>query len=853
MIVRKKNIAKTVFILALLVFTTGRFFAQSFTQNLLSNWQFSESGKNEWMPATVPGTVHTDLLSNGKIPDPFLGLNEAKVQWVETKTWEYKTVFDCDKELWKQKKKALYFDGLDTYADVFLNDSLLFTGEDMFLAYSKDVTKFLRKKQNVLRIVFHPATELIEKNKAKEDIKHLPGGDRVFIRKAQYQFGWDWGPRLVTAGIWKPVRLEGWSGTRISGVRLRTDALQNDTAFIEMSFDASPAFDAKEKIGIKISDENGQVYYQQSQLRSSTELNLLSYIVRFVVPHPRLWWCNGMGKPEQYEFTCEFSVGKKKIVQKIKHGIRKIELDMHPDATGFSHTFYLNDKPVFCKGANWIPNDNFLPRVTTAKYYSLLKTAQQSNMNMLRVWGGGVYEDDAFYSICDSLGIMVWQDFMFAGGIYPSGLGFTNTVLVECAQQFLRINQHPCVAAWCGNNEITEAWMNWGWQKEENYSAKDSVQLFSNYLALFYDQLKTLVSRNDRNAIYWPSSPSTGWGHPEAYNRGDVHYWGVWWGMEPFSAYDTHVGRFVSEYGFQGMPDERSFSHFAGVRYLTTSDSTVRAHQKHPTGFETIRTYMERDYPVPQNFSDYIYVSQVMQRDAMSRAIEAHRRAMPYCMGTLFWQYNDCWPVTSWSSTDFYQRPKLAQYALKDLYAHVLVSVTERNDSVLIYLVNDDTLDHDGLLGFQWMNFDGMNIRTSASPSFVKAGTSRIVAGFSKTMLLDTLAPEKGLLHVVFNYDGKVAQTNHYFAADKKLALPSDPGLSYDIDPNRDADGNWVITIRTVHLAKDVYLFVDEPGASFSDNGFDLLPNEERTIRIRSALTSEALKKLLTIKTMNAL
>lgn len=825
-------------------------FSQSFTQSLSSNWQFSESGKNEWLPATVPGTVHTDLMANGKIPDPYIGMNEEKVQWVESKTWEYKTVFDCDKKLWKQKKKALYFEGLDTYADVYLNDSLLFTAEDMFIPYTCDVTKFLRKKKNVLRIVFHPAGELIEKNKAKEDYKNLPGGDRVFIRKAQYQFGWDWGPRLVTCGVWKNVRLEGWTGFALDDLSIRTEAIQNDTAMLELDFLFKESLaQQKQPLHITVSDNSGATYLNTS----TASLKALGFGFAFSVPHPRLWWCNGMGKPEQYEFTVTLSLGRQKIVRKVRYAIRKIILDRHPDAAGFAHTFYLNDKPVFCKGANWIPCDNFLPRVTTEKYYSLLKTVQQSNMNMLRVWGGGAYEDDRFYDMCDSLGIMVWQDFMFAGGIYPSGLQFTGMMERECNWQFQRLQQHGSVVVWSGNNEITEGWMNWGWQKEMQIAAKDSVQLFSSYHSFFYERLQNLLHTLDRNAIYWPSSPETGWGHNEAFTGGDVHYWGVWWGMEPFSSYDSHVGRFVSEFGFQGMPDERTIAQFApGCQSLT--DPSLRVHQKHPKGFETIDTYLQRDYPATKNFGDYVYLSQVAQRDGISRAIEAHRRARPYCMGSLFWQYNDCWPVTSWSSNDYYGRPKLLQYALKDLYAPVILSITERNDSVLIYLVNDDTLEHDGLLGFQWMGLDGNIVRTSVSPSFVRAGSSRVAVAFSKKMLLDTLAPQKGMLHVAFNYDGgKTISANHYFVPVKDLALAKDPGLIFDVSPGKEADGYRTITLRTVQLAKSVYLSINDPNAIFSDNGFDLLPNEERVVRIKSDLSAEQLKQQLVVRTINGI
>ncbi|MDQ3109085.1 MAG: glycoside hydrolase family 2 protein, partial [Bacteroidota bacterium] len=622
-------------LVALFLLATSPIKAQEITQSLNAKWQFTESGKNEWLSATVPGTVHTDLLAHAKIPDPYIGTNESKVQWVETKTWEYKTTFDASAEVWKSKNKNLLFEGLDTYAFVYLNDSLLFTSENMFREYSIDVTKKLKKTKNVLRIVFHPASELIENNKKIAQFTNLPGGDRVYIRKAQYQFGWDWGPRLVTCGIWKSVRLEGNDGFSITSFSLRTDSILKDTAFCTVSaFMLEPV----KEVQLEIS-ANGIKY---SAKRNTVNLSgYLSY--SFKIPHPRLWWCNGMGKANLYDFKLTFTNEKLKSVKELRAGIRTIQLDQSQD--GFA--FILNGEPVFAKGANWIPSDNFVTRVNGEKYYSLLKSAQQSNMNMLRVWGGGIYESNDFYNDCDSLGIMVWQDLMFAGGIYPRNHKFEMDCLSEFSLQLWRIGKHPSIALWCGNNEIEEGWKNWGWQKEFNISSEDSLKMWKKQEELFSTEFRGILQYLDNTANYISTSPSTGWGHPEAYKSGDVHYWGVWWGNEPFSAYDTHVGRFMSEYGFQSMPPLSSFALFDTDGNFSLNDSTTRAHQKHPKGFETINDYMARDYAVPAGFSDYVYVSQVVQRDGVTRAIEDHRKAMPYCMGTLFWQYNDCWPVTS--------------------------------------------------------------------------------------------------------------------------------------------------------------------------------------------------------------
>lgn len=820
--------------------------AQEIIQSLNSNWQFTESGKNEWMKATVPGTVHTDLMANGKIPDPFIGTNESQVQWVETKAWEYKTTFNASEEIWKSKNKELVFDGLDTYAFVYLNDSLILTGENMFLEYKVDVAKYLKKTNNMLRIVFHPASELIEKNKKNATIKNVPGGDRVFIRKAQYQFGWDWGPTLVTAGIWKNVQLRGFGDFHVTEVTLTTNQIKNDTAFLTLSIDFD--YVGKESnFNVDISDKSGS--YFKGELHAIKGMRGIDYSI--LVPHPKLWWSNNMGKPYLYEFIIKVTGDNVAYEKKIKSGIRTIELREETDAAGKTFSFFLNNEPIFIKGANWIPCDNFIPRITPEKYYTLLKDAQRSNMNMLRVWGGGVYEQEDFYNTCDSLGIMVWQDYMFAGGMIPNSI--LPTAFNEIRQVTLRLAHHACISIWCGNNEINEGWNNWGWQKEYKISPMDSVAMVRTYQALF-DPEASSAAKLSKDIPYITSSPATGWGHPEAYKSGDVHYWGVWWGMEPFSAYDTHVGRFVSEYGFQGIPTLSSYSLFDPDGTNGFTDPVFIAHQKHPKGFETINTYMQRDYPMADEFADHVYVSQVVQRDGVARAIEAHRRAMPYCMGTLFWQYNDCWPVTSWSSVDYYGQKKLLQYALPDLYAPLLVSVTERNDSVLIYLINDDTISHKGLLAFACMNMNGNIGRTSATPTTIYAGRSNMVIGFEKKQLFDTLKPESAVLHVSFSYENnRSVDANHFFASTKSLKLSRDPGLVSDIVPVVGKPGTYTVTLRTVSLAKNVYLSLNDPKATFSDNGFDMLAGETKDVIITTSLSLPELKKALKIQTMNAL
>jgi beta-mannosidase len=821
--------------------------AQTTAQSLNNNWQFTEAGKNEWLSAIVPGTVHTDLLAHGKIPDPFIGENEKQVQWVETKTWEYKTTFDASADLWKNKHKELIFEGLDTYARVYLNDSLILTGENMFLEYRIDVTKSLKKTGNILRIDFLPIADLIAKNKKLAGNSNLPGGDRVYVRKAQYQFGWDFGPRLVTAGIWKNVRLEGWNDYKLE-VRIVNTEIKKDTAFLALYLDYT-AIPQETNITVEVSDESHN--YLKSKFQA--EKGMIGIGLKLSIPHPRLWWCNGMGKQNIYHFKISLTIGKSKAEAEVNHAIRIFRLDTSKDDAGNSFALYLNGEPVFIKGSNWIPADNFLPRMNAEKYYSLLKTAQQSNMNMLRVWGGGVYENDNFYNDCDSLGIMVWQDFMYAGGIYPASEKFMYPIRMEVEQQFNRLDKHACVALWCGNNEIEEGWKNWDWQKEMKISSSDSLRMWNDERMIFSNLIPGAIHNMDSMAIYVSSSPATGWGHAEAYKSGDVHYWGVWWGMEPFASYDNHVGRFVSEYGFQGLPPVSSLAAFDNAGYMDKNDPQMKAHEKHPKGFETIDEYMKRDYPAANGIADYSYISQVMQRDGISRAIEDHRRAMPYCMGTMYWQYDDCWPGITWSTTDYYGQKKLLQYAIKDLYAPLLVSAIERNDSILIYVINDDTVSHKGVLAFAYMDMTGNVARTSFTPTTIYTGRSMMVLGFQKKEFFDRVPATEGVFRMVFNYENdQSVQSIHYFATGKALKLPADPGLISDIVPLAGKPGSYTITLRTISLAKNVYLSLPDVNATFSDNGFDMLPGDTKDVIITTSLSEADLKAQLKIQLMNS-
>lgn len=547
--------------------------AQPFSMSLNKGWMFKETNDVIWLPAEVPGTVHTDLLRNKRIPDPFYRDNESKVQWVAQKDWDYRLPFKVTPGQLSVADIDLVFEGLDTYADVYLNDHLVLTADNMFRTWQIPVKPYLVEGHNELRIRFYSALRKVDSMaNAALPLVRPSDNNRHYVRKAQYHFGWDWGPKLTTCGIWRPVTLIGREAPRVT--------------------DAS--------------------------------------------------W---------------------------KNALKKVELVQQPDSAGRSFYFRINDQPVFMKGANWIPADVFLPRIGKDKYRQLLIAAKEAHFNMLRVWGGGIYEDDAFYDLCDSLDIMVWQDFMFAGAMYPGDSAFMESVRQEAIDNIKRLRHHPCIVLWCGNNEMDEAWHNWGWQQQFRLTAPDSARLWKDYTKLFHELLPQLVTEYDGTRPYIATSPMHGWGRKQSMTEGDSHYWGVWWGLEPIEKYKEKIPRFMSEYGMQAMPDWETIRQFSSPGDWDTASAVMKTHQKHPTGYKTLATYLQQNGYHPTSFRAFANATQDLQARALSTAITAHMNAAPYCMGTLFWQFNDCWPVSSWSVVDYYGRKKKAYHTVKKLYA----------------------------------------------------------------------------------------------------------------------------------------------------------------------------------------
>lgn len=710
----------------------------------------------------------------------------------------------------------------------------------MFRTWEVTCSSLLKEGNNTLKVHFESAVK-----KGKEASKNLPytlpGEEKVFTRKAAYHYGWDWGPRFVTCGIWQPVKLLLQKGNlAVSNYQFLQKELLDQQASLVLSTSITSL--AVSPITIQVYDD------LTNQLLGSSRHEILSSEIlktNFTIKNPKRWWCNGYG--DQYLYSIRIDITHtqtgEKISKKKSLGLRTIELIQEPDSLGKSFYFKLNGQAVFMKGANYIPPDNFLPRQSPANYYKLVQHAVDANMNMLRVWGGGVYADNAFYEACDKKGILVWQDFMFANAMYPGDETFLQNIKKEAEQQITRLRDYTCIALWCGNNEISEAWHNWGWQKQYNYSKSDSTLIWYNYLQLFENLLPQQVNKLDSSRAYWPSSPQHGWGRKKSMEEGDSHYWGVWWGKQPFSIYEKKVGRFMSEYGFQGMPSAHIFKKIKGEEELTLQSPVVLHHQKHPIGFETINQYMETLFKQPKRFEHYRYLSQLVQAEGMRISIEAHRRNQPACMGSLYWQLNDCWPVTSWSSIDAIGIPKAANYAIQKAFGKAITSIAHDENSYSVYVIADQPASY--TLKTRLVNFEGKLFKSNEKTITITNASSVLAMRLDSLELVSSQNPKELVFTTQLEDESGhlVYQGYYYFLPVKELQLTK-PILTWRIDTREK-----ILELSTNTLTKNVFI---EAGVEsfFTENFFDLLPNQKKLIPFTTELSLKKLKQKLVINSV---
>lgn len=633
-------------------------------QQLDSGWVLLQGDTAAPISAKVPGTVHTDLWAAGLITDPFSDRAESGLAWIEERDWSYRCVFDASKEQLRAAHTELHFAGLDTYARVLLNGETILEADNMFRSWTVPVTGLLRPAANVLEVHFSSPVQrhrgAMEAAGMRYPCDNDTSGTAPFVRKAAYHFGWDWAPRLVTSGIWRPVYLRSMEAAAIRSVWVEQVALSDTLAHLRAHVEVEvfqPGLSAKLEV-------------HQSLWEGHLTKGVHTVPIDVTISDPRLWWPNGLGEAHLYPLELIlFAEGAECDQHTTQVGLRNLSLVQASDPIGTSFYFEVNGAPVFAKGANYVPQDVFFPRVTDAQYRDLLIAARDAHMNMIRVWGGGVYERDLFYHLCDSLGIMVWHDFMFAGTTYPGDSLFSESAKAEATEQVRRLRNHPCMALWCGNNEIEVAWKHWGWQQKYGLSSDDSVAMWRDYTHIFEEVLPQVVRSQHPGLAYIPSTPQRNWGTPENFNHGAMHYWGVWHGREPLTAFAENVGRFMVEYGVQSYPDVRTLSPWISEGGLQLGSDALRSRQKSYIGDSEISRHIHDLGMAPLDFPSFVDASQEAQAQGLRMAIAAHRQSGGHCMGTLLWQLNDCWPGPSWSIIDYQGRKKKAYVAVQNAFA----------------------------------------------------------------------------------------------------------------------------------------------------------------------------------------
>ncbi len=784
-------------------------------QDLSGIWTLCEIG-GEAIQGHIPGCNYLDLMRAGRLDDPYWELNEYRASKLAQKDYCYTRNFTADAALFAEERVDLVLSGVDTLAEISLNGHAVAKTQNCHRSYRFPVQNLLQPGENRLEVLLRSPVTYARAAREKREIPNMAAGEKGvnYLRKVQCHFGWDWGPILPPSGITGDVRLEGYSRVRIADVAItQQHSMGSVTLNVRASLDGSQP-DAC-AVSCTLTAPDGT----QTRL----DANSVNGRAGFTIPveQPQLWWCNGLGEAPLYTVTVYAEDDK--IEKQI--GLRTITLDSGADEWGSNFCFSVNGVPIFAKGANWIPSDCFVNRTTAADLEWYIRAAKDANMNMLRVWGGGYYESDVFYELCDRYGILVWQDFGFACALYPlDEAEFLENVRHEVEDNVLRLRHHASLALWCGNNEIQMSAALWA-QKRQN-------KLYAVNNDFFFTTLRKWVNELDGITPYWPGSPSSGVSPKDAVNmhKGDAHLWTVWHGMLPIEAYRKMPARFCSEFGMESFPSLRTIAEITDEKQSSIFSPVMLSHQKCGSGNAKMLYYLLAKYRNPASLPDFIYLSQLVQAETMRYATEFWRRNRGRCNGSLYWQYNDCWPVASWAGIDYGKRYKALQYLAKRFFAPVCIAADLYKERADCYVMNDLAADFQGTATYRIVNFDG-TVRMQGKKKL------RIAALSAKKALQlryrDVL--NRGdynncaLLLRLEDANGTVVSESYSLLVPDRLAALTKPHIT-----------SWVktqgslayITLQSDRYARFVRLEIEGIDTPFSDNYFDLPAGETRTVTV---------------------
>lgn len=630
--------------------------------NLCGKWNWKEEKSDDVYCGNVPGTLLGDMLSLGLIEDPYYKKNEYNNMKILDKDYCYFKEFELTNEMLKEKI-FLEIKGIDTVADIYLNNELVANIYNMHIEYNFDVTRYLKEK-NIIEIHFKSPLKYIYDKRKDSGIFYTSTGSILgngFIRKAHYMYGWDWGPKLPDLGIFRGIYLK--NEKRIKDVYIKQKHKENKV-ILNIEYD------------INFMDCKGTITVTNNDFKLVKKIEKNSNSLELEIENPKLWWPNGYGEQNLYKIHIRLFNGGLVEESQLNIGLRTLWISTEKDKWGNEFAFVINGQKIFAMGANYIPEDNLLGRLSRERSKLLIEDCVKANFNCLRIWGGGYYPEEYFYELCDEMGIIVWQDLMYACNVYSLDDDFEKNIISETENVVKRIRNHASLGLWCGNNEMEWGWDDWG--RLEGHNPKYKID----YIKIFEYILPKVVKKLDSETFYWNSSPSSGGNldFPNDFNRGDNHYWEVWHSNKPFTEYREFCFRFCSEYGFQSFPNIKTLETFAEKEDLNIFSEVMESHQKNNNANVKIFSYISEYYKYPKDMENIAYISQVLQLKAIQYGVEHWRRNWGRCMGSLYWQLNDCWPVASWSSIDYYGRWKALHYGAKRFYGRTIVSAMEREE-----------------------------------------------------------------------------------------------------------------------------------------------------------------------------
>ncbi len=781
----------------------------------------------EWIEAEIPGTVHTDLLKSEIIPDPFFADNELRLQWISESDWIYKTQFNFPKDFNKDEPVYLVFDGIDTIADIFFNNIKIGHAENMFLKYEFDISSQIKKKKNELHINFKSALKYGRSLEDKFGVLPVAlNSERVYIRKAQYSFGWDWGPEFATVGIWKNVYLTQKPEYWIENIKFDTIEIDSSKAICEARTTLNRDIGAENKVVFHLSI--GEKTIIKTVTGGGSEIK-----TQLEVPEPELWWPNNYGAQNLYLLKIQIINPEGNIIDESlrKVGIRKIELILEDNGQP-QFRFNVNGNPVFAKGANWIPSDSFIPRIPESKYRYLIEAAKKANMNILRVWGGGFYENEIFYELCDELGLMVWQDFMFACASYPEHDSFIENVKEEILQNVNTLQHHACLAIWCGNNENE-----WIWYRENGTSCKNMPGY-----RIYHEVIPGLIKQLDPLRPYWPSSPFGNDEDPDSEASGNRHQWDIWSSWTDYTKVVKDESLFVTEFGFQSSACTDTIKKILPKAERNSQSRLFEFHNKQIEGPERLFKFMSAHLPVRTGMDDFVYLTQLNQGLALRECVEHWQARFPRSNGSIIWQLNDCWPVASWSLIDSGLMPKLSYYMVKRSFNPELIFFLKQNGSLKISVRNSGLKNFSGILEIKYVGLPSSEIENVGSKK-IKIDSLKSREIFSLRIPEELKEGKAIIIATLFNENNERINRNFYKETEWKYIRLPDAVINTSYLRKKE-----ILKVKADKPAFFVHL--ENSSAEFEDNGFILLPGEEMQVGIKIK-NKKTFKKKFVVNSLN--